>query len=95
MLSSIFKCLFKVYFGEVTLRECWQGGRAAGALPEGEAISPPPRLEPVGQSLPDPGEAPSSENLAPGAAWRLLGNVSFLYVNKSFLECARITAGCC
>lgn len=49
----------------------------------------------MGQSLPDRGEALSNENLAPGAVSRLLGNVSFLYVNKSFLECALITAGCC
>lgn len=66
--------------------------------PLGEAISPPPRLEAmrgVGPSILDPGEALSNESLTPGAVSRLLGNVSFLYVNKSFPEIAPIAAGCC
>lgn len=49
---------------------------------------------PQGLSL-GQGEAPSNESLTPGAVSRLLENVSFLYVNKSFLESALISAGCC
>lgn len=67
----------------------------ASPPPLGEAISPPLRLEPTGAEPPDLGEVPSNESLTPGAVVRLLGNVSFLYVNKSFPEIALITAACC
>lgn len=92
MLSRTFKCLCEVYFGEGALQHA---GRAAPPPPLREAISPPPRLEASRPSILDLGEALSNESCTPGAVSRLLGNVSFLYVNKSFPAIALITAGCC
>lgn len=54
MLSRTFKCLFKVYFGEVTLRNA--GRASTAAVPLGEAISPLPRLEPTRAELPHLGK---------------------------------------
>lgn len=93
MPSRTFKCLCKVYFGEATL---WNAGRARASASLGRGNQPPAEAgAEEGQSLLAPGEAPSNESLTPGAVARLLGNVSFLYVNKSFPEIALIAAGCC
>ena len=72
--------------------DCHQLGRRRH-LPQARQSAPCQSWSPRGAESPDLGEALSNESLTPGAVSRLLGNVSFLYVNKSFPEIALITAG--